>query len=79
MQWSEPGHEFDMVYQKRTDAYQDKNIVIYGAGMIGGRIYDAVSRLSRLTVTAFFDSDQSKTEYKNLPVYYKDELKKYTD
>ena len=43
MQWSEPGHEFDMAYEERTHVYQDKNIVIYGAGMIGGRIYDAVS------------------------------------
>ncbi len=79
MQWSEPGHEFDMAYEERACAYQDKNIVIYGAGMIGGRIYDAVSKLSSLTVTAFFDSDKSKTEYKHLPVYDKEELKKYAD
>lgn len=79
MQWSEPGHEFDTVYQGRICVYQDKNIVIYGAGMIGGRIYDAVSKLTRMTVTGFFDSDKSKTEYKNLPVYRKEELKKYVD
>lgn len=75
MQWTKPGHEFDHVYEQIAAIYQEKEIVIYGAGMMGGRIYDAVVRLSDLKVIAFLDRDEKKTEYKGLPVYHTREEK----
>lgn len=79
MQWSNPGHEFDEIYPEISAEYQGKSIVIYGAGMMGGRIYDAISRLSCLTVSAFFDRDEGKKEYKSLPVYHKDFYRQYLE
>ena len=68
MQWRRAGHEFDMEYQKIINQYKGP-LIIYGAGMMGRRTYDAVSCLTELTVDAFFDKDKSKTEYKNVPVH----------
>lgn len=76
MLWKEPGHEFDMEYQKIINQYKGP-LFIYGAGMMGKRTYDGISCLTALTVDAFLDKDRSKTEYKNVPVYHKDVFDEY--
>ncbi len=53
MQWVNPGYEFDGIYSQTVTRYEGKSVVIYGAGMMGGRIYEAISRISDLTVVAF--------------------------
>lgn len=75
MQWKRQGHEFDRAFEQIAPLYHDKEIVIYGAGMMGGRTCDAIARLSDLKVIAFLDRDEKKTEYKGLPVYHTKEEK----
>ena len=65
-----------MEYQKIINQYKGP-LIIYGAGMMGRRTYDAVSCLTELTVDAFFDKDKSKTEYKNVPVHHPDAFDEY--
>lgn len=77
MQWRNPGHEFDKEYQNIRNQYSGVSLIIYGAGMMGGRTYDAISRLTGLKVNAYFDNDKSKTEYKKLPVYHQDTFAQY--
>ena len=72
MKWEKPGHEFDRKYQDIINQYREVSLIIYGAGMMGGRIYDAVASLTELKVDAYFDKDQTKTQYKKLPVVHQD-------
>ncbi len=79
MQWVNPGQEFDGICSQIITGYEGRPVVIYGAGMMGGRTYEAISRLSHLTVIAFFDRDETKSEYKSLPVYHEHEYRQYLE
>lgn len=71
MRWKKPGRELEQKYRKVEAVYHEKKLVIYGAGMMGGRIYDAIVRLSDIPVKVFFDRDELKKEYKGLTVFHK--------
>ena len=45
MYWTNPGDELSEKYHRIKSFYQDKEIIIYGAGMMGGRIDDAIKAL----------------------------------
>lgn len=77
MQWQEPGHEFEKEYQEIINQYSSVPLIIYGAGMMGRRTYDAVTCLTKLKIDAYFDKDRSKTEYREVPVYHPDVFKEY--
>lgn len=78
MRWEKPGHEFEEIYRETQTVYHEKRMVIYGAGMMGGRIYDAIVRVSQISVVAYLDRDVQKKEYRGLPVFHsQDDWKKF--
>ncbi len=76
MKWKNRGEEFLTEYQTLESKYCDKKLFIYGAGMIGGRIADAITRLTDWCVEGFFDLDEKKTTFKDKSVVRWNGLKK---
>lgn len=74
MYWTNPGAELLQEFHKLKTFYQDKDIILYGAGMMGGRICDAVEKLTSITVKEFWDRDHQKKEYKEKRVLHLDEI-----
>ncbi len=68
MYWTNPGKELEEKYHDLKSFYQDKRVIIYGAGMMGGRICDALERITRIPVKEFWDRNVQKMEYKHHPV-----------
>lgn len=74
MKWNSPGNELETEYLKISDKYENKKIYIYGAGIVGGRVFDSVSSLTDWEVAGFFDKDSSKKSYKGIPVYHRSQM-----
>lgn len=60
MKWKKPGYEFDGISQKVIEKYNNKKIFIYGAGLVGRRIYHALVKLTDWKVLGFIDSNIEK-------------------
>lgn len=75
MKWKCKSDEFLTEYQTLQSKYDDKKIFIYGAGMIGGRIADAIIALTDWNVEGFFDKDIQKTVFKEKNVQHWDDLR----
>ncbi|MBQ4531272.1 MAG: hypothetical protein IJA36_11820 [Lachnospiraceae bacterium] len=74
MKWNNPGNELKTKYLKISDKYVNKKIYIYGAGIVGGRVYESVASLTKWEIVGFFDIDETKKKYKGLPVYHRSEM-----
>lgn len=74
MYWTNPGDELSEKYHRIKSFYQDKEIIIYGAGMMGGRIDDAIKALTSMNVREFWDRNPQKREYKGKQVRHLEEI-----
>lgn len=79
MKWKNPGNEYEAEYHKISEKYYRKKMYIYGAGMVGGRIYDAVTELTEWEIAGFFDLDVHKKEYKGIQVLHWEEIRNVLD
>ena len=79
MKWINKGEEFSTEYQMLQAKYENSRFFIYGAGMIGGRIADAIRSLTDWKVIGFIDQDDKKNVYKSLPVMHWEDLTKDID
>ncbi len=68
MKWKTPGSEFDTVKDSIIEAYKNKIIYIYGAGMIGKRVFRALNTVTDWRVSAFVDQYKGGTKYCGLDV-----------
>ena len=75
MKWNSKGNEYATEYVKLQSKYDKKKLFIYGAGMIGGRIADAITRLTDWEIEGFFDLDINKTVFKEKTVQHWDAIK----
>lgn len=70
MKWKCPGNECEKEYQELVAKYDDKKLYIYGAGLVGGRIFDALVKCTSYEVKGFLDRDISKTIFRDIKVYH---------
>jgi organic radical activating enzyme len=70
MKWNNPGHEYDKEFFDISTKYDNKEIYIYGAGMVGGRTCKAAEALTKWNIAGFIDRDDSKLTYKNKKVFH---------
>lgn len=75
MKWNHKGNEFSTKYNEIKEKYAHKEIFIYGAGMIGGRIADAIHTLTDWQILGFFDRDINKVSFKNKSVKHWEDIR----
>lgn len=74
MKWTEKGNELATKYSEIKEKYVGKEVFIYGAGMIGGRIAEAIYALTDWDISCFFDRDINKKQFKNKEVKHWEDI-----
>ncbi len=68
MKWKKPGHEFDDVKEEILNEYADRDVFIYGAGVIGERVFRAIKKITDWKVIAFVDKNKAGSMYHDIEI-----------